>query len=87
MDFIKKIRKITSILYSLSCINRRRCKKPYDLKTIATGIYIHLKTKIPYTQISLAGTAYDRKYHATNYIYWLNKLKYSGMMNEIMKFI
>ena len=87
MNFIEKIRKITAILYSLSCYNRRRCKKPYDLRTVATAIYIHLKTQIPYTQISLAGTVYDRKYYATTHIYWLNKLKYSGKMNEILNFI
>lgn len=85
MNFIEKINKIALILDSLSA--PKSIKRPYDLKTIATGLYIHWKTGIPLRKISLYGTIYWRKNFSTVYIYWLKKLKDSGKYQEIMKFI
>lgn len=85
MNFIEKINQITLILDSLSAPKSR--KRPYDLKTIAIALYIHWKTGIPLTKISLWGTVYHRKNFDTIYIYWLRKLKDSGKLQEIINFI
>ena len=85
MNFIEKIELITEILESVS--SPKSIKRPYDLPTIARGIYIHFKANVPYPKIPLWGTGYSRKNYQTAYIYWIKLLKSANKMNDVLTII
>ena len=84
MTYKEKVKALTNLLYSLSSANSR-CKKPYDLKTIAINLIEKYRPnrKIKIKDLPIKDSAaYKRKNAYTSLWYWEQKLFNSGYKNK-----
>ena len=94
MTYKEKVKALTNLLYSLSSANSR-CKKPYDLKTIAENLILRYdpNNPVPVKNLPINNSVYKSKTEKgkgkeySRLHYWYHKIIDSGNYSTMIYII